>query len=242
MNVLDISIPDLKAFYRKRFFLIVSLFNLMPVLYSIRPFLKNSVNADDWNLSFFFMFTGSFGSSLNFGGNYWGTEGGFMLQRFISSCSIKKVAYSKIILSSSIFLVISFMYSILIFYNLSKVPLNMVLFFVGYFLFFLSFLPLCFSYLSIKYPAPTYSSWLYPNRTTPSLVSGVRFCLVVLFPFFIPSFLFYALEQNVFSALFILIVLSFMNFALTKKLIDKMIEVFYRERMTILNKIDQKLI
>jgi len=237
MSILEVLTPDLKATYRKRFFLIAAFFNLIPILYSIRPFLKNSIDSNDWSLSVFFMFLSSFGTSLIFGGNFWGVEGGFILHRFISSCSIKKITYSKIILSLGIFLTTSFVYGVLICYNLSKIPLNMVSFFIGFFVFILSLLPACLSYLSVKFCAPTYSNWLYPNRSTPSFVSGFQILFVVLFPLFVPPILFYALEQIECSALLIIFALSSVNFAFTKKLIDKTIEAFYKDRMEILNKI-----
>ncbi len=228
--------------YRKRFFFILAFFNFLPIVYAIKPLLKNSANSEEWYLSIFFMFIGSFGSSLNFGVNYLGVERGFVLNRFCSSCSIKKIIYSKIILSSSIFLVVSFMYSILIFNHLSQIPSDMVLLFFGYFVFLLSLLPVCFSYLSIKHPSPTYSNWLYPNRKTISLVSGFQNFFVVLFPLSVPLILFYALEQNEYSALLLILALSFANFAFAKKLIDKSTEAFYKDRMDILNKISREII
>jgi hypothetical protein len=110
MNILESLVPDLKALHRKRFLLIIALFNLMPILYAIRPLLKNSADLNDWYLSVFLMFVGGFGPSLNFGGNYWGIEGGFVFHRLVSPFSIKKVIYSKIMLSLLVFLIIIFFF------------------------------------------------------------------------------------------------------------------------------------
>ncbi len=241
MSVLEYILPDLKSLHRKRFVWILVMFNLMPILYSIQPFIKDSTNLSDWYLCAYFMFIGGLGSAFFFGANYWGMEGYALLLRFNSSHSIKKVTYYKIMLSVIIFLIVMTGYSLLIFWNFQKLSFEIISIFVATFVFILSYLPMCFSYLSVKFCASTYSNWLYPNRPTPSFVNGLQLLFAIFTPFAIPALLFYMFEGNEYIAIVIIFSLSALNFIFLPKVIDKITMIFYKERMTILNKLISKV-